>query len=144
MRFAGVFAAGLLLLGCHKPSAATPDAEYRAFAQAVAAAHQGKEEKLLEFFDAPTRAALQARAKAASEATGKNMPDDAAYQLVLGASNVPPLADVKVADEQGDMATVEVVTDGGARGQVKMVREKGRWRIHLDMLPGSTSADGGA
>lgn len=125
----------LSLAACHAQPPGTPDETYRAFVHAAADAHQGKEVKLLEYFDAPTRAALASSAKAAAQATGKNMPDDPDYQLLLGRSNVPALAEVRVVDESADAATLEVVTDGGGRAQVKMVREGGRWRIHLDGLP---------
>ena len=126
----------LMLAGCTKPAPATPDARYRAFAQDVAAAHQGKDRpELLQYFDAATREALTARAEAASKATGNDLPKDPAYQLLLDGSDVPSLAAVTVTAQTGDSATLQVTLDGGARTAVHMVKEQGLWRIHLDALP---------
>lgn len=129
----------LLLSACHREPApaAAPDQAYREFAQAVADAHQGKDPKsLLGYFDAPTRAALTARADAAAKASGDDSLKEPGGSMLLGGPGAPPLADVKVLAEQGDAATLQVSTDAGPASTVKMVREEGRWRIHLDAVPG--------
>jgi hypothetical protein len=96
----------------------------------VGQARAGKSVPWLDDFDAPTRAALEARAKAAAQATGELLPADAAYQLLQGPPPVP-LAGVRVVDQSGEHATLEVAFDAGPPQRVEMVREGGRWKVHL-------------
>jgi hypothetical protein len=41
---------------------------------------------------------------------------------------------VKVVQQTPDAATLQVSTKAGPAGAVKLVREEGRWKIHLDAL----------
>lgn len=130
----------LLLAGCHRGEApaATPQDAYRNFIEAMAAAHQSGDPKgLIDFFDAPTRAALAARSTAAAQKLGDPAPADPGWQLLEGASLAPPVADLAVQAQTPTTATLTISGDGGALGTVKLVLEQGRWRIHLDALPGS-------
>ena len=119
------------LLACQPPARSQPDTAYRAFVEAARAAHAGAEPTLLERFDASTRAALQARATAASEATNKQMPPDPTYQLLLGDGLAPSVTAVHVTSIEGSRAQLLVETDGGS-APVTMVDERG-WKVHLDL-----------
>jgi hypothetical protein len=129
----------LFLVGC-KPAAPTaPEAAYRAFIELAGEAGAGNakaQKALLDAFDTPTRAALVAHEHAASVAAGHDVvPDDPIYQLFQGGAPPSAITDIKVVSEAGDVALLQVTTDGGGSGPVKLVREDGRWKLHLDIDP---------
>jgi hypothetical protein len=118
-------------VSCKQPAASTPDAAYQSFLKDVTATREGRGSRLLEDFDQPTRDALVARAKEASSATGDFLPADATYQLLQGS---PPSAvkSIKVVEQNDDHATLSVELPEGVE-QVAMVRESGRWKVHLPL-----------
>lgn len=136
MRLALALVALSLVLGCKtQPPSTTPEGAYRNFVAQSEAAREGKPTKdFLLAFDAPTRTILLERVKAAAAAAGKGFPTDPADQMTLGVLAVSPVSSVEVVQESADSALLHVVTDGGEQGNVKMVREDGQWRIHLDGL----------
>ena len=138
MRLALALVALWLVSGCKPQQPATPDGAYRAFVAQAEAEREGRPSKdFMLAFDASTRAALLARAKIAAEAAGKGFPEDAADQMSLGGFTPSAVAGVEVVQQSQDSALLRVTTDGGEQGTVKMVREEGQWRIHLDALDAS-------
>jgi hypothetical protein len=133
LRIALPFALLLALAACARPPPAEPAAAYRLFLQHVARARTDDAVHLLDEFDAPTREALTRQATAASQAIGAPLSSDPVIQLLQGP---PPVTaeGITVVEQTADRATLEVTLDAGPGGRVVMVREAGRWRVHL-VLP---------
>ncbi len=129
MRRAVLLLAALPLLTCGRP--AGPADAYRAFAAAVRA---GDEEAIWAMLSSASRAALEARAKAAAKAGGA-MPGSARQLLVGDAvSSMPRVKSVTVRRESGDEALLAVTTEDAGEGQVRLVREEGGWRVVLPVF----------
>ncbi|MBS2026711.1 MAG: hypothetical protein JST54_02305 [Deltaproteobacteria bacterium] len=142
MRLALALVALWLVSGCKPQQPSTPEAAYRAFVAQAEAAREGRPSKdFMLAFDSSTRAALLARAKAAAGAAGKGFPEDAADQMSLGGFTPSAVASVEVVQQAENSALLRITTDGGEQGTVRMVREEGQWRVHLDALD---VADAGA
>lgn len=106
-----------------------PDDAFRAFVIAVAA-HQ--EDVAWDHISKESQAAMSAaRDQAAAQAPKGTIPDDP-RDLLFGddVSLAGPLDEIQVTSEQGDVAHV-LVTSEGAKHDVKMVREDGRWKVDL-------------
>lgn len=132
MRFALLGLLPLAALACARPPPAEPAAAYRLFLQHVARARTEEGVHLLEDFDASTREALTHQATAAAQALGSPLPADPLVQLLQGPPPVLP-AEIAVVEQSAERATLEVILDAGGGGPVVMVREAGRWRVHLDL-----------
>lgn len=123
-----LLAAALTTAGCRRP--AGPAETYRAFA---AAARAGDAEAVWAGLSEASRAALEARAKAAAARAGGLVPTSG-KDLVLGdlAAQAPRLKSATVLRESQDAAVLAVEVEGapGAR-EVALVRESGVWRVVL-------------
>jgi hypothetical protein len=115
--------------GCRR--GAGPAETYRAFA---AAARSGDREAVWNLLAARSRAALDARAKAAAAKAPPDLVPASGKDLVLGDLNVTAarLKDVTIVRESADAAVVAAQEEGvaGAR-EVSLVREGGVWRVVL-------------
>lgn len=124
------------LAGCDRPAPnerAAPEAAFTAFRSALAA---GAPEAVWSFLDAPTRAALEARAEAA-RASGVAVEHPA--QLLI-AGWVPDAADIEEVtrvEETDEAVTLEVRTVHGAAEQVVLYRSDAGWRIALPLSDAS-------
>jgi hypothetical protein len=117
----------LTLGGCGRTGYDTPDKAYKSF---HAHARNGEYKAAWGVLSKPTQDALQQRAQAAAQASGGAVKAD---PLAFFFANVPPPADVTevtLASEEGDVATVGVVSSSG-KSQVRMVREPSGWKVDL-------------
>ncbi len=120
-------AAVALAPACHGREA--PDDAFRAFTAAVIAhrADDAWSRLTKESQEAMTAAA----AKVAALSPKGSVPTDP-KQLLFGedVGLAQPVDEIKVEDEKGAAATLEVVT-GPSHHEVHMVREDGRWKLDL-------------
>lgn len=120
--------AALATAGCRRP--AGPAETYRTFASAVRA---GDADAVWARLSERSRAALDARARAAAARAGGVVPSSG-KDLVVGdlAHEAPRVRNVTVVRESQDAAVVSVEVEGapGAR-EVSLVRESGVWRVVL-------------
>ena len=117
----------LALGGCNRPSYDTPVQAYQSFHRAV---QRGEQKAAYSALSQPTQEALQKRAQAVAQASGGTVK---AEPQSFFFANVPPPADVTevtLASEEGDMATISVVSSNG-KSQVRMVRESSGWKVDL-------------
>jgi hypothetical protein len=118
----------LATTGCRRP--AGPAETYRAFA---AAARAGDADAVWSRLSERSRAALDARARAAAARAGGVVPASG-KDLVLGdlALQAPRIKAASVLRESQDAAVLLVEVEGtaGAR-EVSLVRESGVWRVVL-------------
>jgi hypothetical protein len=117
----------LALGGCKKAQFDTPQNAYTSFhdmvqRQAFKEAYAALSQK--------TRDALTARAKALKETSGGKA--DAEPHELLFMNSAPPadVTEITVVREEGDEATVRVLSSGQAR-EVRMVREASGWKVDL-------------
>jgi hypothetical protein len=117
----------LTAAGCRRPEG--PDAAYHAFAAASRAGDTGQVYGLLS---ERSRAALDLRAKAlAAKVPGAPA---SGRELAIGdlAAGAPRIAKVVVVSATADAAVLDVTVEGSEKpGEVRMVREGGRWRVVL-------------
>jgi hypothetical protein len=123
-----LLAAALTTAGCRRP--AGPAETYRAFAQA---SRSGDVEGVWTRLSESSRAALDARAKAAAARAGGVVPASG-KDLVLGdlAAQAPRLKSATVLRESQESAVLAVEVEGtpGTK-EVALVRESGVWRVVL-------------
>jgi hypothetical protein len=119
----------LAFVGCRRP--AGPAETYRAFANAARA---GDAEGAWKRLSEGSRAALDARARAAAQQAPGGVVPASGKELVLGAFalEAPRIEKATVVRESTDEAVlaVEVRGEKGAR-EVSLVREAGVWRVVL-------------
>ena len=118
----------LLALGaCNRPSYESPVKAYNTFLRAV---QRDDEKTAYASLSQATQEALKARAQAVAQASGNVVkPEPAAFFF----ANVPPPTDVKevsLASEQGEVASVSVVSSSG-KSEVRMTREASGWKVDL-------------
>ncbi|MEZ4401225.1 MAG: hypothetical protein R3B06_14460 [Kofleriaceae bacterium] len=105
-----------------------PDAAVRELVQAARASDRKAVWRLLT---PATQAALEERARQATDLVGSSTRYTALDLISLGAStDSPPPADIRVVMLSGDRAIVEVGGPGGG-APIELVRINGRWRIDL-------------
>ena len=113
--------------GCH--GGGSPDEAFRAFTAAVISRQQ---DLAWSHLSKESQAAMTAaRDKAAALAPKGTVPADP--RDLLSGEDVGlarPIDDVKVVDEKGDVADLEVIS-GGDKHAIRMVREDGRWKLDL-------------
>ncbi|MFL5319202.1 MAG: hypothetical protein ACJ790_06060 [Myxococcaceae bacterium] len=125
------FIAALLSLlaasACNKPQTADhPVDAYIAFTKLAERDPKAGYEALSK----STRDLLAAKSKELSAASGGSIVDDPAMIFFARPGKAKPVEDVKVVEEKGDVATLEVKS-GGQVEQVRMVREDAKWRVDL-------------
>jgi hypothetical protein len=78
----------------------------------------------------PTQDAIEARVQKLKEVSGGTLKDEPFE--VFFANSVPPtdVTEVTLVSEEGDVATVRVLSSGNSR-EVRMVREASGWKIDL-------------
>jgi hypothetical protein len=115
----------LALGGCNR--ADTPVNAYTAFHKAV---RSGDYKKAYASLSQGTREALTARTQALKESSGGTMKAEP-YDLLF-TNSAPPsdVTEVTLVREEGDVATVRVLSSGQPR-EVKLVREPSGWKIDL-------------
>ena len=115
------------LAGCDRSSFATPVEAYRSFHRHV---QRGELAQAYEALSTPTREQLAARSKALAEASGGSVKDDPVALFFSNVSRPADVSEVTLESEQGDVATLRVVSSG-TRRTVRMVREPQGWRVDL-------------
>lgn len=117
----------LLLGACAREPAGSPEAAYRAFAEAL---RRGDGRTAYAALTPATKAKIEARSKEVSQASGGLVKDDPA--LIFFQSGTPPGPIGQVKRVSGDDA-VAVLEVAGAQGpqRVKLVHETGRWLVDL-------------
>lgn len=128
MRAAPLALVGLLAVGCaQKSPPQTPEAAWSRFSEAL---RQADAKVAWDSLSKASRAELETRSKAVSEASHGVVKDDP--QAMLFQSGVRPreitAAKRLTADERE--ATLEI-TVGGRNEQVHLVQEDGAWRVDL-------------
>lgn len=116
-----------LLAGCNRPRFDTPADAYRSFHRH---AQRGELTQAYEALSTPTREALAARAKTVAQASGGSVKEDPVALFFSNVSRPADVAEVTLVGEQGDVATLSVLSSG-ARRTVRMVREPSGWRVDL-------------
>jgi hypothetical protein len=117
----------LALGGCNRPRYDTPVEAYRTFHRH---AQRGDARAAYASLSQPTQQVLQERARAVAQASDGVVRADA---MTFFFANVPPPVDVTevtLLSEEGDVATVGVVSSAGM-SQVRMVREPSGWKVDL-------------
>jgi hypothetical protein len=125
MRLSLPLLALLALAGCHRSD--SPEKAYTAFHEHV------KKQQFKQAYEALSQAsrdAMAARTRAVQEASGGTL--KAEPQELLFANSVPPtdVPEVTLVSQEGDVATVRVVSSGQTR-EVRLVREASGWKIDL-------------
>ena len=122
----------LLLLACFGPAchaASQPDDSFRAFVAAVAS-HQSDLAWNILTHDSQAAMTAAAQKVAAASPKGEFPTDPKAMLFGEDASLARPVTAIKVLEQTGDSARVEVVT-GTETHTVHMIREDGRWKLDL-------------
>jgi hypothetical protein len=119
--------AALALAGCSRPRFDTPVDAYRSFHRHV---QRGELPQAYAALSTPTREALAARAHTVAQASGGSVKDDPVALFFSNVSRPADVSEVTLASEQGDAATLNVVSSGASR-TVRMVREASGWRVDL-------------
>jgi hypothetical protein len=119
--------AALLLGACSQPRFDTPVVAYQSFHRLV---QRQEYEQAWQALSEPSRQALAARSRALSEASQGGVKDDPMAFFFTNAARVPDVTDVTLLSEEGERATVRVLTAAGA-SEVRMVREPSGWRLDL-------------
>ncbi len=117
----------LLSLGGCQRGPTTPVDAYTHFHEKV---QRGEFKQAYMVLSQPTREALTARAQALKEASGGSLKAEP-YELLFANSAPPPdVTEVTLVREEGDRATVSVLSSGQTR-EVQLVREASGWKIDL-------------
>ena len=116
----------LALGGCGKTQFATPKDAYTSFHEHV---KRGEYKLAYAALSQGTREALTARAQALKEASGGKM-DAEPYELLFMKSAPPSDVTDIVVREEGDVATVRMLSSGQPR-EVRLVREASGWKVDL-------------
>ncbi|WP_224243958.1 hypothetical protein [Hyalangium gracile] len=111
--------------GCKR--ADTPVNAYTTFHELV---KKGDYKKAYAGLSQPTRDALSARTQALKDSSGGSLKAEP-YDLLF-TNSAPPsdVTEVTLVREEGDVATVRVLSSGQER-EVKLVREPSGWKIDL-------------
>ena len=120
-----LLAALALAAGCNRPRFDTPLAAYQSFARAI---QKGDYEVAWSALSSGTQKLLSDRAREISAASGGSVKDDPAALFFVEGARAPQLSEIKLVHEEGDSAVL-AVTAAGATREVRMVKERGSWRI---------------
>ncbi len=115
-----------LALGCNRPRFDTPTAAYESFARAI---QKGDYDVAWSALSSNTQKLLSERAKEISAASGGSVKDDPAALFFAEGARAPQVSEIKLVREEGDGAVLAVTAAGEATREVRMVKERGGWRI---------------
>ncbi len=115
------------LAGCRSDRADAPDDAYRLFSAAI---KRSDVNGAWDALSADTRAMLEAKSKAISEASKGAIKDEPKMLTFVSGVKVQPIGVVKVLKLEGAMAVLEVEDPAGKREQ-KMVKVGNRWYVDL-------------
>ncbi|AKU90205.1 hypothetical protein AKJ08_0592 [Vulgatibacter incomptus] len=118
----------VLLASCDSPSS-TPEKAFRTFVEKVQARDV---EGAWDLLSLGTQQDLTTLIEQRAKATGGAIPSDPRVAVLGSASLAHPIDDLKEIAKSDDKAALEV-TSGGETRRVHMVREKGGWRVDLDV-----------
>ncbi len=120
----------LLLLaftGCRTDRSDTPDDAYRLFSSAL---KRSDATTAWDLLSPQTRAALEKKSKAISEASKGAIKDEPKLMTFISGVKVQPIGNVTVLKTDGSIAMLEVEDAAGKREQ-KMVKVDNRWYVDL-------------
>jgi hypothetical protein len=118
----------LSLVGCNRERYDTPQNAYTSFHRKV---QRREYDKAYAALSQSTRDALTARAQAVAKASGGAVKPE---PQALFFANVPPPSDVTgvtLVREEGNNATVRVLSSSNQSSEVRMVREPSGWKVDL-------------
>src|SRR5262245_23527779 len=124
----------LTLLGCGGAPDSTPDGAVRELVRLLGddSYEPGSRERAFGLLDARARRDLARRAREASDAAGRPM--KASDMLVPGGTTfLFDVRELRVVEERGASAVVEVIGAGREKARIRVVRESGRWRVVLPL-----------
>jgi len=117
----------LLALGACNKGQQLPGEVYKAFHAKV---QQQQYKEAYAYLSTPTQRAVDERVQKLKEASGGTLKDEP-YEVFFANSVPPPdVTEVTVLREEGDAATVRVLSSDKSR-EVRMVREASGWKIDL-------------
>jgi hypothetical protein len=115
------------LMACERPAPRTPEAGYRAFAEAL---RRSDARGAWATLSRPTRTLLEGKAHAISEASGGVIKEDAPLMVFQSGTRPGAVSEVRLVQSDGETAVVEVA--GAPRpGRVKLVRDGQSWLVDL-------------
>ena len=117
----------LALAGCRSDRTDTPDDAYRVFSSAL---KRSDVNMAWDSLSAPTRALLEQKSKATSEASKGAIKDEPKMLTFVSGVKIQPIGAVKVLKIDGDVAMLEIEEPSGKREQ-KMVKVDNRWYVDL-------------
>jgi hypothetical protein len=115
------------VLACDRPAPRTPVAGYRAFAEAL---RRSDAKGAWATLSRPTRAALEARARAIATASGGLIKEDPALMVFQSGTRPAPVGEVKLLRADDRAAVVEVVGASGPQ-RVALVHDGDEWLVDL-------------
>lgn len=117
----------LALGGCGKTQFATPQDAYTAFHKHVKV---GEYKEAYAALSQATKTALTARAQALKDTSGGKAELEPYELLFMNSAPPADVTDITLVREEGDVATVRVLSSGEAR-EVRLVREASGWKVDL-------------
>lgn len=118
----------LLALGsCGKDRFDTPQNAYTSFHALV---RRGEYKKAFGALSQGTQDAVRAQAQALKEASGGNVKPEPYELFFMNSTPATDVTEITLVREEGDVATVRVLSSGQAR-EVRLVREASGWKIDL-------------
>jgi hypothetical protein len=117
----------LALGGCGKTQFTTPQNAYTSFHEHV---KRGEYKKAYAALSQGTRDALTARAQALKETSGGKVDAEPYELLFMNSAPASDVTEITLVREEGDVATVRVLSSGQAR-EVRLVREASGWKVDL-------------
>lgn len=117
----------LALGGCRKYSFDTPQEAYTSFHALV---RRGEFKQAFGALSQNTQEALTRRAQELRTASGGNMKAEPHELLFMNSAPPADVTEVTLVREEGDVATVRVLSSGQAR-EVRLVREASGWKVDL-------------
>jgi hypothetical protein len=127
----------LVLAGCNQPRWDTPEDAYLSF---VTAMQKGDSRTAWMTLSAQSKQALEARARAVSEATSGAVKPNPQPFFFGGGFDTAPVKAVRRVSQEGNAARLSVVGEGGAEREVSMIKEPEGWRLDVTEMLGEMGA----
>ncbi len=122
-----VVALSFALGACARAPSDSPEAAYRAFAEAL---RRGDGRTAYAALSSATRERVEARTRAVSEASQGLVKNDPALVFFQSGTRPGPLGELTRVSADDAQAVLEVAGASGPQ-EVKLVRESGRWLVDL-------------